>query len=57
MTKILIPHTEAYNAIQWASEHFGNGGYQIQHTFPSNMYEFGFERSDQAALFALRWMQ
>lgn len=57
MNKILIPHTEAYNAILWASKHFGDGGYIVQHTFPADMYEFRFERSDQASLFALRWMQ
>lgn len=56
MTKIHIPYTKAYNAILWASKHFGNSGYQIQHTFPGNMYEFSFERSDQASLFALKWI-
>jgi hypothetical protein len=56
MTKILIPHTQAYNAILWASETFGPAGYILQHTFPGNMYEFKFERADQASLFALRWM-
>lgn len=56
MTNIRIPHTRAYDAILWASQHFGNGGYQIQNTFPSNMYEFRFERPEQASLFALKWM-
>lgn len=57
MTKIRIPHTVAYDAIVWASKHFGDGGYIVQHTFPANMYEFGFPHADQASLFALRWMQ
>ena len=56
MNTILVHNSRAYEAIVWASEHFGNGGYQIQHTFPGNMYEFKFERSEQASLFALRWM-
>lgn len=56
MTKISIPVTRAYDAILWASETFGLGGYTLQHAFPANVYEFKFERSDQASLFALRWM-
>jgi len=55
MNKISIPSTRAYAAIVWASHQFGNGGYQIEHAFPSNLYEFKFERSDHATLFALRW--
>ena len=57
MNKILIPHNRAYDAIVWASKHFGDGGYIVQHTFPANMYEFRFTHADQASLFALRWMQ
>ena len=57
MNKILIPHTKAYDAINWASEHFGAFGCEIQHTFPANMYEFRFYKSEQASMFALRWMQ
>lgn len=56
MNKILIPNTRAYEAIIWASTNFGSGGYQVQHTFPGNMYEFKFERPEQASLFALKWM-
>lgn len=55
MNKITIPNTKAYDAIIWASIEFGTGGYIIQHNFPGNMYEFTFERSDQATLFALKW--
>ena len=55
MNKITIPNTKAYDAIVWASQEFGTGGYIIQHNFPGNMYEFTFERSDQATLFALKW--
>ena len=56
MNKVLVPTSRAYEAILWASETFGSGGYTLQHTFPANMYEFKFERSEQASLFALRWM-
>ena len=56
MTKISISHTKAYEAILWASNQFGTGGYTLQHTFPADMYEFKFERPEQASLFALRWM-
>ena len=56
MNKILVPTARAYEAILWASETFGPAGYILQHTFPGNMYEFKFERADQASLFALRWM-
>ena len=56
MNKILVPTSRAYEAIVWASETFGSGGYTLQHTFPANMYEFKFERLDQASLFALKWM-
>jgi hypothetical protein len=56
MNKILIPTSRAHDAILWASETFGPAGYTLQHAFPGNMYEFKFERADQASLFALRWM-
>lgn len=57
MNTILVHNSQAYEAILWASNQFGTGGYTLQHTFPADMYEFKFERSDQASLFALRWMQ
>jgi hypothetical protein len=56
MNKISIPVNRAYDAIRWASETFGSSGYTLQHTFPANVYEFKFEHSDQASLFALRWL-
>lgn len=56
MTNICIPHTRAYDAIIWASEHFGPNGYQVQNTFPGSLYEFTFYKTDQAALFALKWV-
>lgn len=56
MTKIRISHTVAYDAIVWASKHFGDGNYIVYHTFPADMYEFGFERTEQASMFALKWM-
>lgn len=56
MNKIKVPYTKAWDAIVWASEQFGNGGYTIVSGFPGKMYEFTFERPDQAALFALKWM-
>jgi hypothetical protein len=56
MVKIQIPHTKAYDAIIWASNQFGTGGYQVQNTFPGSMYEFRFYRQDQASLFALKWI-
>jgi len=57
MNKILIPSNRAYDAIMWASDQFGPGGYTLQHTFPGNMYEFKFERPDYASIFALKWVQ
>ena len=55
MTKISIPVNRAYDAIMWASKHF-DSAYHVQHMMPDNMYEFKFERAEQASLFALRWM-
>lgn len=56
MNNICIPHTRAFDAIVWASQHFGPSSYQVQNTFPADLYEFKFERAEQASLFALRWM-
>jgi hypothetical protein len=56
MNKISVPVTSAYVAIVWASQQFGKSGFDVQHQFPSNQYEFIFERPEQANLFALRWM-
>jgi len=56
MIKIRIPHTQAYDAIIWASEQFGASGYQVQNTFPASMYEFNFKFPYQASMFALKWM-
>lgn len=56
MNKITVPDTQAYAAILWANQKFGPSGYIIQHTFPGKMYEFTFEREDQATLFALKWI-
>lgn len=56
MNKILIPYSKAYDAIVWASDHFGPGGYRVQHTFPGSMYEFRFNKPEQASMFALKWM-
>lgn len=56
MIKIRIPHTQAHDAILWASEHFGDAGYIVHNTFPDNKYEFRFQYADQASLFALKWM-
>jgi len=56
MITIKVPTIKAYDAIVWASEQFGTGGYTIVSGFPGKMYEFTFERPDHAALFALKWM-
>jgi hypothetical protein len=56
MNTILVHTSRAYEAILWASNQFGTGGYTLQHTFPADMYEFKFEKPEQASLFALRWI-
>lgn len=57
MNKISVPVNRAYNAIEWASQQFGSSGFNVQHQFPANQYEFTFKRPEQATLFALKWMQ
>jgi hypothetical protein len=55
MYKISIPTSKAYDAIRWAKGQFENFG--VQHQFPANRYEFEFDNSEDATIFALRWMQ
>ena len=53
MYKISIPTNKAYDAIRWAKGHFKY--FDVQHQFPANRYEFGFDNPDDASFFALRW--
>jgi hypothetical protein len=55
MNTISIPANRAYDAIIWASEHFGPSGYGVQNAFPAQRYVFSFENSEHASFFALRW--
>lgn len=57
MNKISVPVSDAYVAIVWASQHFGKSGFNVQHAFPANQYEFTFDRPEQASFFALKWAQ
>jgi hypothetical protein len=55
MNTISIPANRAYEAIVWASQHFGPSGYAVQHAFPAKHYAFTFEQPEQASFFALKW--
>lgn len=57
MNKISIPTVTAFEAIVWASQHFGSFSFHVQHAFPADRYDFTFDRTEHASLFALRWMQ
>lgn len=49
-------NTSSYDAIVWASKHFGNT-FKVKHQFPGKNWLFEFEKPEQASLFALKWVK
>ena len=54
--KTVVVTENAYEAIRWASEHFGSSAFRVKNDFPSRAWRFEFDHADQATYFALKWI-
>ena len=49
--------TSTYDAILWASKEFGQSSFKVKNCFPDFKWQFEFTDSQQASLFALKWIR
>jgi hypothetical protein len=53
---IVVLKQDAYEAICWASKHFGSKAFRVINDFPSTNWRFEFTQPEHASHFALKWM-
>ena len=46
--------TKILEAVDWACDTFGDS-FKINNSFPNNFWQFEFDKSEHAVLFALKW--